>query len=60
MNMREHAEAISSAIQAAHNAGFELDNGDGYPIREMDLNAIEDGKVGDYMSIELPVTTFDY
>ncbi|MFE5542796.1 hypothetical protein ACFQ71_03150 [Streptomyces sp. NPDC056534] len=60
MTLQDHAEAISSAIQAAHNAGFELDNGEGEPIREMDLNSVANGKLGDWVSIELPEATYDY
>ncbi|MFK0231240.1 hypothetical protein ACIQUL_36355 [Streptomyces sp. NPDC090303] len=60
MNLSEHAEAISSAIRAAYDAGFELDNGEGEPIREMDLNTVTNGRLGDWTPIELPEATYDH
>ncbi|MFJ8699439.1 hypothetical protein [Streptomyces ardesiacus] len=53
MTLHEHAKAIQDAIQAAYEDGFELDNGDGDPIYEMDLN---DWNGSDWHPIALPST----
>ncbi len=58
MNLRDHAKAIQSVIMAAANDGFELDNGDGEPIHGLDLNQVDGGTIGDWVSIELPKPTF--
>jgi hypothetical protein len=55
----DHAKAIETAIEAAYDDGFELDNGEGIGIRELDLNAVDDGVIGDWVSINLPAPTFD-
>ncbi|MGW5773084.1 hypothetical protein ACWEVY_28525 [Streptomyces longwoodensis] len=56
--MHEHAQKIAAAIQAAWDEGFELDNGEGDPIRALDLNEVTDGRLGNFTSIPLPEPTF--
>lgn len=59
MNLHDHAAAITAAIQAAHDDGFELDNGDGEPIPAMDLNSVDgDQVIEDWASIALPKSTY--
>jgi hypothetical protein len=58
VTLQEHAKAIQDAILAARNEGFELDNGDGEAILNLDLNRVEDGVMGDWITIELPEPTF--
>ncbi|MFG3176611.1 hypothetical protein ACGFZC_16320 [[Kitasatospora] papulosa] len=58
MTLQEHAQAIGDAIRAAHNDGFELDNGDGSPIPGMDLNSVVAGTIHDWATVELPAPTY--
>ncbi|WP_019984515.1 MULTISPECIES: hypothetical protein [unclassified Streptomyces] len=58
MTLEEHAKAIEDAIQAAHNDGFELDDGNGEPIHVMELNAIHDGSFDRWVYIDLPEPTY--
>ncbi|MVO87401.1 hypothetical protein GPA10_22205 [Streptomyces sp. p1417] len=58
MNLIEHARAIEAAIQNAYADGYELDNGSGEPIREMDLNEVGARVLQDWSSIELPEPTY--
>lgn len=58
MTLQEHAQAIGNAIRAAFDDGFELDNADGIPVHEMDLNVVADGTLRDWVSIDLPEPTY--
>ncbi|MFF4245250.1 hypothetical protein ACFYY2_12350 [Streptomyces sp. NPDC001822] len=58
MTIEEHAKAISEAIDAAFGDGYELDNGSGSPIFEMDLNSVVAGTISDWVAIELPKSTY--
>jgi hypothetical protein len=58
VNLQQHAKAITAAIQAAHDEGYELDNGEGMPLVELDLNKVENGRIGDWAAITLPVPTY--
>jgi hypothetical protein len=58
VNLQQHAKAITAAIQAAHDEGYELDNGEGMPLVELDLNKVEGGHIGDWVAIKLPVPTY--
>ncbi|MEU1254804.1 hypothetical protein ABZ445_16140 [Streptomyces chartreusis] len=44
MTLEEHARAIEAAIQAAADAGYELDNGYGTPLFNVELNKVVDGE----------------
>ncbi|MFF3416845.1 hypothetical protein ACFYW9_19415 [Streptomyces sp. NPDC002698] len=58
MTLEEHAKAISDAIQAAYDDGFELDNGEGIPPSELDLNKVVDGDIMDWAALDLPKPTY--
>jgi hypothetical protein len=58
VTLQEHANAIANAIQAAHNDGFQLDNGEGECIHEMDLNEVDGDRIGAWASIDLPTPTY--
>lgn len=52
MTLEEHARAIEAAIQAAAEDGYELDNGCGNPLFNVELNKIEGGEI--VVSPEVP------
>lgn len=54
--IHRYASAIEAAIEAAADAGFELDNGYGVPIFGLELNHIENEDFsGDVESVEINV-----
>lgn len=59
MKLHDHAKAIEDAIQAAYDDGFELDNGNGYPIRELDLNSVDGSEITDWAPINIPPANFE-
>lgn len=60
MTLEEHAKAISDAIWAAYEEGFELDNGDGEPLpMSVELNLMEDGDFADeWVAVSLPAPSY--
>lgn len=58
MTVGDHADAIAAAIQAAHNDGFQLDNGDGEYVRVLDLNEVKDNVIRNWVAIDLPAPTY--
>ncbi|QJS09080.1 hypothetical protein HKX69_05715 [Streptomyces argyrophyllae] len=58
MTLEAHAEIISAAIRAAYEDGYELDDGDGGPIYVLELNEIDNGRMGAFTTIDVPPPSF--
>jgi hypothetical protein len=56
MTLEEHARAIESAIKAAADDGYELDNGCGTPLLHVELNRIEGGVIVVAPEIPQPIS----
>ncbi|MFI2213017.1 hypothetical protein [Streptomyces sp. NPDC020141] len=61
LTLHQHAARIEASIKAAYDDAYQLDDGDGWAVRGLDLNVMgPDGEpTGTYVSIDLPTTYWD-